>query len=402
MPLTFCSTFNDLKHTSHFKTEQNIFAQLLLYRIAPLWSWKFHLASAVFYVLTRLFITITFLYVWIEWAMSDEIKNEFNGSSQAHAPYIGFFFFMPIANILLNVAQFQTIKALFYVSMSVRDRVKERNRFVKYPKMQELYDMFIEYDSDDDGCWTLSDFKKFIYYNNQTFIQRDTCIILWNCLGFVSKDNIIKSDNDVDSDDNRNGGDTQIDANAEKDAEAENDEVVVHLTTMTSDDLQNVDVSKINMKKKSNMRWKDFRKIFGEHLKSDKFIDHSVKQIVSAQLQVLIATIFNAQSEFEQSADIDAKDRAMLKLYSDVNQLIKKKKKDDTEMKTKEIEMYIKTDDNKNSRELRKVVSMAILDDKTISKQLLLDDTIRNNLQRPSSIMHISPTSSVLNKDENV
>ena len=386
-------------------TEQNVFGQLLLYRIAPLWCWQIHLFSAVFYVLTRIFITCAFFYCWFEWVLSDEIKNQFNGTNKAHYPYLGFFFIMPISNVLLNIAQFQTIKALFYVAKSVYNRVKERNRLLKYPKLQQLYDLFIEFDSDDDGCWGFNDFKKFIYYHNQTFIQRDTCIILWNCLGFTSNktavDDEFKSDDEPENDDSGSLDEMNSDQVAQRLNTFSVNPRHSKTPTLTVDDLKNVDVSKLKMKKRPNMRWKDFRRIFGEHLKSNKFAEHSVKQIVSAQLQVLIVTIFNARSEFEQGSDIDDKDGAMLKLYSDVNHLIRKRRKE-SEGTAKEIEMYIKTDDESgnNEKDLRKVVSMAMLDDKIVTKQLELDDSIRSNLQRPSSIMHIDPSS--LRKEETV
>eukprot|EP01084_Bolivina_argentea_P141961 249427_1 len=390
-------------------TEQNVFAQLLLYRIAPLFSWWIHLVSAILYVLTRIFITCAFMYCYIEWAMTDEIKYQFNGTNKAHYPYLIYFFIMPIANILLNIAQFQTIKALFYVSKSVYKRIKERKRLLKYPRLQILYDIFIEFDTNDNGYWTMMEFKKFIFYHS-TFIKHDTCIMLWNVLGFTYEE-IISDINLIGS--NSNLKSVSEDIISEEELETSPQPIELghyHRNTLTAHDLSNFCAEDIGIKKREYMRWKDFRKIFGEHLKFEKFKEHSVKQIISAQLQILLQTIFDAQAQFEKFNDIDDKDQAMLKLYRDVNQLIgesKNKKRDENnnEKHVKQpsnIEMILQPPNISNnnnggdsngdgSRQLRKIVSMSLYNHQTLKKQLSLDDAIRSNLTRPVSIMMASP-----------
>eukprot|EP01084_Bolivina_argentea_P141962 249429_1 len=223
-------------------TEQNVFAQLLLYRIAPLFSWWIHLVSAILYVLTRIFITCAFMYCYIEWAMTDEIKYQFNGTNKAHYPYLIYFFIMPIANILLNIAQFQTIKALFYVSKSVYKRIKERKRLLKYPRLQILYDIFIEFDTNDNGYWTMMEFKKFIFYHS-TFIKHDTCIMLWNVLGFTYEEIISE---EIISDVNLRGSNSTLKSVSEEIISGEEfettpqpTEILVHRRTLTAQDLSN-------------------------------------------------------------------------------------------------------------------------------------------------------------------
>ena len=329
-------------------SEHNVFAQLLLYRTKPLFSWRIHFISATIYTLTRIFITITFIYCYIEWAMTDEIYNQLNGKSDIHYLYIFYFFLLPFGDIILNIAQYQTVKALFYISKSVYKRIKERNQLLKYPRLQKLYDIFIEFDSRDNGYWTMIDWKKFIFYHS-TFIKHDTCIILWNVLGFKYIDN-----NEPKQESNESNESKEEENDEENHSKQESKlKIPSHQevnASITQQEMEDIIQNKLNIKKKrrAHMRWKDFRKIFGPHIISQKFKNYPIKKIISAQLQILLQTIFSAQSRFEQINNVDDKDKAMIKLYENVNQLIGKNKKNSIKMnknKSTSYESEEKTED---------------------------------------------------------
>merc|ERR1719295_1475378 len=94
-------------------TEQNVFIQLLFYRLYCRRShWVFHFISLCFYAATRVFISILFWRDYVIWCT--EI-----GPNQSALYYI-VFAVAPILNIVLNVAQIPTVSALRHITNKVR------------------------------------------------------------------------------------------------------------------------------------------------------------------------------------------------------------------------------------------------------------------------------------------
>lgn len=58
--------------------------------------------------------------------------------------YMFDFLILPVGNMLLNWAQLKSIQALFYVSRSMKQRNYEYTLLVKYPRLQELYSIFLK------------------------------------------------------------------------------------------------------------------------------------------------------------------------------------------------------------------------------------------------------------------
>lgn len=432
--------FSILAITLYPFTEHNVFVQLFLYRVQPLFSWKLHFVSAVFYTLTRIFGTVTFIYCYISWAMTDRIYDQFHGEKW-DVPYMIFFFIFPIIAILLNVAQYQTIKALFYITKSTRRRIKIHNELKDNPRLQELYDIFIEFDCGDNGYWTMMDWKKFIFYHS-TFIKHETCILLWNVLGFSNKPSKHGTSTSTDgvttkmdkinsgSNDSVTGSDSDNDGSGGNAADGKTMTAIItsHIPSKSGITEQDIDgfEDKIQIKqnKKHYMKWKDFRAIFAKHVLNEQFMHYSVKQIVSAQLQVLIQTMFNAEAQFET---VDDKDKAMLRLYKDVNKMIMNGNTKTTRRQGKisrrlsqvaverdseekdsagddvmismspppTIEMYIGGNMETNDVEIPSSDNLqfaATVDVNLLDKQLELNDVIRQNSTRVSSIMMARPS----------
>ena len=101
---------------------------MLLYRLYPLYSWRLHYFSAFLYVATRIFVTVAFIYCYAGWAVSHRINDIFNGKETANAWYMSFFILMPIGVLLLNIAQYQTVKALFHIAKATRKRIQIHDR----------------------------------------------------------------------------------------------------------------------------------------------------------------------------------------------------------------------------------------------------------------------------------
>eukprot|EP01084_Bolivina_argentea_P089999 162238_1 len=376
-------------------TEPNVFIQLLLYRTYPLFSWQIHCISTAIYVLTRLFAIFVVSWTYYDWAVSDEIHDQLHGIKPKQYAYLAFFFVVPFANLLLNLAQYQTVKALVFLTVSVRKRIKQRNELRKYPRLQTLYDIFIEFDTGDNGYWTMIDWKKFIFYHS-TFIKHDTCIILWNVLGFqynacsqsqidfqlavvseevtsptsaantMSLTNEMATEASVSIETPSETVETGVEMNAmeqlksisiatpspapsldvfttdldkDDDLPPERPERRATLSAIVIAEFETTArnkgrtsrkkkrlVPKAAIKKTKHMRWKHFRKIFGAHVKSKKYENYTVQRVISAQIQLLLQTIFSAQSQFEQYENVHQRRDTMRKLYFDINDLIGDKK----------------------------------------------------------------------------
>ena len=97
---------------------------MLLYRLYPSYSWKLHYFSACLYAATRIFVTVTFIYCYAGWALTDRIYDIFHGNETANVLYISCFVLLPIGVLPLNFAQFQTAKALFHIAKSTKSRIK--------------------------------------------------------------------------------------------------------------------------------------------------------------------------------------------------------------------------------------------------------------------------------------
>ena len=101
---------------SYFVSEQNVFIQLLFYRLFAfehaLNHWIFHFVSLCFYATTRVFISILF---WRDYAIwCTEI-----GPNQSALYYITFAA-APVINIVLNFAHISTVSALRHITNKVR------------------------------------------------------------------------------------------------------------------------------------------------------------------------------------------------------------------------------------------------------------------------------------------
>ena len=286
---------------------------MLLYRLYPLYSWKLHYFSARVYVATRIFVTVTFIYCYIDWALTDRIYDIFHGNETVNAWYMSFFILMPIGVLLLNIAQYQTVKALFYIAKSTRKRIKTHEELQEYPRMQTLYDMFIEFDGGDNGFWTMMDLKRFIFYN-ATFISHETCVILWTVLGFTYDDETASV----------HGSDISSEISHVESAETNHGH---HGNSMTVDDVAEFENRLPPRKKQRYMKWKHFRAIFGKHVKDEKYAQHSVKQVVSAQLKVLLRTISNAEAKIADIGNDEEREKVISKLFKDVNVSIVENKK---------------------------------------------------------------------------
>eukprot|EP01083_Nonionella_stella_P008371 24082_1 len=350
-------------------TEHNVCLQLLLYRIAPLSGWHVHLASAIIYLSTRLLVTGLFIYCYIDWAKTEAIANEFSGTPTTHYPYLIFFFLLPLAVILINIAQFETAKALFYVAKSVFKKHKERKELMYYPRLQELYDLFLSFDSEQNGSWGFDNFKTFVNHYS-SFINEDTCIILWNVLGFAYEPvekNVLEE--------------IEIAPTGWMDKQREE-----RVLTPRDFDNYNVDTAMLSVTKrmrKGKMKWRHFGKIFGQYVISKKFAFHSVETVVGAQIQILLQTVFDVQQQFQRHGGAARdKEQAIMSLYTEIDKLVDGKKKKKTSTLPEEmvwnkhnagvcsIEMilsptsFIKEDDGTDDdQDTRRTVTMPLTDD---------------------------------------
>eukprot|EP01084_Bolivina_argentea_P141963 249432_1 len=222
-------------------TESNVFAQLLLYRISPSKLWQLHLISAVIYLLSRIFILVVFTVCYISWANTDAIYDQFHDKNKRDGVYIGFFILIPMATILLNIAQFQTVKALFYMTKSV---LKQNTQNKKY--LKELHDIFVKYDRLANGYWTDNDWQIFITQTVQ-FNKQEIYTLLWDIFLFDPQ-NMIGIQNN-----------------------------------------------------KNILYWNTFRKIFQPQIINKKFENQSIQKIVIAQLQLLLKILSNTTKENKHS-----------------------------------------------------------------------------------------------------
>ena len=149
-----------------------------------------------------------FSFVWTSWLLTDKINDQLNGNEDFDILYMIFFFIMPIIMILLTVAEFQTLRVIYYISKSTKQRISIYNDLYENPRLQVLYDIFIEFENNGNGYWTMNDFKKFVI-NHCEFIQDDTIKILWNVLGFMSNDDDDNDDNDNDMESNDDDNDSE-------------------------------------------------------------------------------------------------------------------------------------------------------------------------------------------------
>eukprot|EP01083_Nonionella_stella_P130365 395624_1 len=144
----------------------------------PSSSWLFHAISTAVYAMTRLCITITFVICYICWAMTDEIQDQMTGNTPRDYVYLMFFFIVPIATMLLNISQIQTMKALWYMPKSVFQRRNAHDKLLK-----DLESIYIEYESKEQGCWTMTEWTSFVSANT-TCRSHELYQTLWDILLF--------------------------------------------------------------------------------------------------------------------------------------------------------------------------------------------------------------------------
>jgi len=103
----------------YFVTEQNVFIQLLFYRLGSPrpGHWIFHFFSLCLYAATRVFLSVLFWRMYVIWCL--EV-----GRGRSHLYYV-LFAVAPILNILMNIAQTSTVSALYHITNKVRGSAVE-------------------------------------------------------------------------------------------------------------------------------------------------------------------------------------------------------------------------------------------------------------------------------------
>ena len=150
--------------TSLYTTsELHVFIQLLMYRINPYSYPICHYLSSYFYIFTRVSIMTIFFLCWSEWLSNYGDMIVSNNPFDTGFFYVFWFFVSPIANIILNLAQYYSITALFHISEKVYNNSRIRIQLSKNIRIQELYDTYIKYDIDDNNIdeWSIEELTAF-------------------------------------------------------------------------------------------------------------------------------------------------------------------------------------------------------------------------------------------------
>ena len=149
--------------TLYATTESHIFLQLFLYRIMPQRFPIFHYLSAYLYLLTRIGTMILFFICYIEWCVNYGDFIVSNNAFDIGWCYALWFWVSPIANLLLNFAQYSSVKALFYVSTKVYKHERLWIQLSHHRRIRELYDIYISYDNlSNDDEWSVTELSDFI------------------------------------------------------------------------------------------------------------------------------------------------------------------------------------------------------------------------------------------------
>ena len=86
--------------------------------------------------------------------------------------YVFWFFISPFANIVLNFAQYSSVKALFYISNKVYENGKLRQQLQHNPRIQQLYDIYTRYDTDEIADeWSVDELTNFLSDHTDILIK---------------------------------------------------------------------------------------------------------------------------------------------------------------------------------------------------------------------------------------
>jgi len=104
--------------TLYSSTEQGVFISMLLYRFNSRGFPRTVYFLAVFYVLTRIAISVGTILAW--WAAKDSVFQEDN----LHATAISIWLFFPIGNFVLNWTQYQSAVSQFGIAANMLKKQK--------------------------------------------------------------------------------------------------------------------------------------------------------------------------------------------------------------------------------------------------------------------------------------
>jgi len=194
----------------YMSTEQNVFIELLMYHRKIYWP-RMYFASAVYYALTRLTITVLSLWTW--WEMHYPVSNINHNSGLVYSLWL---VLLP-ANFLLNFTQIHTVQSLLGLARSVAKRVAmdrsvQQQSSLAIPKSisvtsiksatsiasskpcKDLRHTFSIIDFDHTGRVTLEDWREHILgINSEVVLPRSTLDRTFNEMdpsqkGFVTSD----------------------------------------------------------------------------------------------------------------------------------------------------------------------------------------------------------------------
>ena len=150
--------------TLYAVTECHVFYQLLLYRINSYGYPIFHYLSSYLYLFTRVGTSIIFFICWCQWCINDGKFITTNNPFNIGWCYTLWFFLSPISCIILNYAQYSSIKALFYISNKVYlNRAMKEYYFCQSERILELHQIYTTIDDDlSVSEWQMDELQMFI------------------------------------------------------------------------------------------------------------------------------------------------------------------------------------------------------------------------------------------------
>ena len=183
--------------TLYGTTEFHVFMQLLAYRISPSDFALLHWISAYLYLFTRCAAGVITFVCFVQWCNNYGSFILNNDALEIGLSYVLFFYFVGIFNILLNLTQISSIRALFFMAEKVYKNNQLKRQLQYNTKMSQFFDIFQQYIELEESnqpesqsqsqsqekkinkfdvsrnVWTLGGFKLFLQDYSDVFVVND-------------------------------------------------------------------------------------------------------------------------------------------------------------------------------------------------------------------------------------